>query len=262
MRKIALLAVVVAAAMAIPLGVYASHQFTDVPDSNVFHNAIDWMKDNAITVGCNPPVNDQYCPGDSVTRGQMAAFMKRLSEKEVVNAATAVNATNATNADDADLLDGLDSTELIPILAAQANQTGNLSSAARVETNSVTIDAPVDGVLMISGSVFVNHGGVALSMGLFPKVDGTLFLGNAASGWSALKWAAANGAEVGELFTLSYSVSTAVSAGVHTVSQEVGPTLGTSSLFFNKAHLNVVFVPGGQAAITAVGATTMGDGTE
>lgn len=86
MRRTALLAAVVAVAMAIPLGVYASHQFTDVPDSNVFHNSIDWMKDNAITVGCNPPANTQYCPDDSVTRGQMAAFMKRLSEKEVVNA--------------------------------------------------------------------------------------------------------------------------------------------------------------------------------
>jgi parallel beta-helix repeat protein len=30
-----------------------------------------------ITKGCNPPLNDLYCPDDSVTRGQMAAFLGR-----------------------------------------------------------------------------------------------------------------------------------------------------------------------------------------
>ncbi len=30
-----------------------------------------------ITRGCNPPLNDLYCPDDSVTRGQMAAFLVR-----------------------------------------------------------------------------------------------------------------------------------------------------------------------------------------
>ncbi len=30
-----------------------------------------------ITTGCNPPANDLFCPRDNVTRGQMAAFMRR-----------------------------------------------------------------------------------------------------------------------------------------------------------------------------------------
>jgi hypothetical protein len=30
-----------------------------------------------VTLGCNPPTNDEYCPDDLVTRGQMAAFLKR-----------------------------------------------------------------------------------------------------------------------------------------------------------------------------------------
>jgi SpoIID/LytB domain protein len=30
-----------------------------------------------ITKGCNPPANDRFCPGDTVTRGQMAAFLVR-----------------------------------------------------------------------------------------------------------------------------------------------------------------------------------------
>jgi hypothetical protein len=71
----------------LPIAAYAANQFTDVPSSNVFHDAIDWMKDNGITLGCNPPANDKYCPNNPVTRGQMAAFMKRLADNEVVDAA-------------------------------------------------------------------------------------------------------------------------------------------------------------------------------
>jgi hypothetical protein len=31
-------------------------------------------------LGCNPPVNDRFCPAQSVTRGQMAAFLNRALE--------------------------------------------------------------------------------------------------------------------------------------------------------------------------------------
>lgn len=40
------------------------------------------------TRGCNPPVNDQFCPEDAVTREQMAAFMHRLAVGRSVDAAT------------------------------------------------------------------------------------------------------------------------------------------------------------------------------
>ncbi|MDH4307732.1 MAG: S-layer homology domain-containing protein [Acidimicrobiia bacterium] len=30
-----------------------------------------------VTRGCNPPVNDRFCPAEPVTRGQMAAFLHR-----------------------------------------------------------------------------------------------------------------------------------------------------------------------------------------
>jgi hypothetical protein len=83
-----ILTAAVAVLVAVPTAVWAGHQFTDVPASHTFHNAIDWMKVNNITVGCNPPANTQYCPDDNVTRGEMAAFMKRLAENEVVDAGT------------------------------------------------------------------------------------------------------------------------------------------------------------------------------
>ncbi|MGA7271905.1 MAG: S-layer homology domain-containing protein, partial [Acidimicrobiia bacterium] len=97
-RSTVLIAAVTAFVIAFPAAVWGSHQFSDVATSNVFHNAIAWMADNGITVGCNPPANTHYCPNDNLTRGQMASFMKRLSENNVVDAAT---------------LDGLDSSELV-----------------------------------------------------------------------------------------------------------------------------------------------------
>ncbi len=51
--------------------------FDDVPTSNVFVSDIVWLAEQGITKGCNPPVNTLFCPGDTVTRGQMAAFLVR-----------------------------------------------------------------------------------------------------------------------------------------------------------------------------------------
>ena len=45
---------------------------------NVFAADILWLAEEGITFGCNPPVNDQFCPKAPVTRGQMAAFLVRF----------------------------------------------------------------------------------------------------------------------------------------------------------------------------------------
>ncbi len=50
--------------------------FTD-DEGNVFENDINRLAAAGITKGCNPPDNTRYCPDDSVTRGQMAAFLNR-----------------------------------------------------------------------------------------------------------------------------------------------------------------------------------------
>jgi hypothetical protein len=106
----------VTALIVAPLTAIASHSFTDVPDSNTFHEDIAWLADADVTKGCNPPANTQFCPDDEVTRGQMAAFLRRLAENQVVDAATAVTAETATNAEaaaNADTLDGLDSSDFV-----------------------------------------------------------------------------------------------------------------------------------------------------
>jgi hypothetical protein len=46
-------------------------------DGSTFEGDIDRIGAAGVTKGCNPPVNDQYCPDDLVTRGQMAAFLHR-----------------------------------------------------------------------------------------------------------------------------------------------------------------------------------------
>jgi hypothetical protein len=46
-------------------------------DTSTFHGDINAIAEDGITFGCNPPSNDRYCPNDAVTRGQMAAFIRR-----------------------------------------------------------------------------------------------------------------------------------------------------------------------------------------
>jgi hypothetical protein len=99
-RRAALLGATVAFALSVPLAVFASHQFTDVPNSNLFHADIDALVDSGVTSGC---AANRYCPNANVTRGQMAAFLNRLG-------ALAPGKTPVVNATK---LDGLDSSAFL-----------------------------------------------------------------------------------------------------------------------------------------------------
>lgn len=46
-------------------------------DGNVHEGYIEAIAAAGITKGCNAPINNRYCPGNAVTRGQMAAFLVR-----------------------------------------------------------------------------------------------------------------------------------------------------------------------------------------
>ncbi|MGH8945784.1 MAG: S-layer homology domain-containing protein, partial [Acidimicrobiia bacterium] len=46
-------------------------------EGHLFYHDILWMWDQGITRGCNPPVNDLFCPDNAVTRETMAAFLVR-----------------------------------------------------------------------------------------------------------------------------------------------------------------------------------------
>lgn len=54
----------------------AASGFVDTGGSE-FGQDIGALAASGITRGCNPPINDRFCPDDPVTRGQMAAFLTR-----------------------------------------------------------------------------------------------------------------------------------------------------------------------------------------
>ncbi len=55
-----------------------SDMFID-DNGSVFENSIDTLGATGVSLGCNPPDNDRFCPDDYVTREQMAAFISRAS---------------------------------------------------------------------------------------------------------------------------------------------------------------------------------------
>jgi hypothetical protein len=63
-------------AKAFDLPTAATNRFLD-DDGSQFEPAINAVADARITLGCNPPASDRFCPDQPVTRGQMAAFLAR-----------------------------------------------------------------------------------------------------------------------------------------------------------------------------------------
>ena len=73
------LAVLLVALVLPAVAIAAGGSFTD-DDTSIFEADIEWLADSGVTRGCNPPANDRFCPEEYVTRGQMAAFMRRFAQ--------------------------------------------------------------------------------------------------------------------------------------------------------------------------------------
>ena len=73
-RGVVLVLAALIVALSIPVAVLGSHLLSDVPTSSTFHNDISVIAAAGITSGCTPTT---YCPNAEVTRGQMAAFLRR-----------------------------------------------------------------------------------------------------------------------------------------------------------------------------------------
>ncbi len=52
-------------------------------DGSIFETHIEALAAAEVTKGCNPPSNDRFCPTQTVTRGQMAAFLHRALRETV-----------------------------------------------------------------------------------------------------------------------------------------------------------------------------------
>lgn len=235
----------VTATVVAPVAVLAVGPFTDVPETHTFVADIEWMADNGITDGCG---NGNFCPSDPVTRAQMSAFMHRLATFEVVDAATANLADHATNSSK---LQGKTRVEIASQVAAEedgvpfAQQETN---QGQVEVNAVTVVAPKDGVLVISGTAWIDPQSTVTDFVLRTEINGQPV---GSPGWS--DWF--RPASDAQTFELSYTVAEEVTAGTHTVTQYVGPWTGTSTYIHNHETLTVLFIPIGQATFESSSAT-------
>jgi hypothetical protein len=59
-----------------PVLLQFSGRFMD-DEGDIFEQNIESIAASEVTLGCNPPFNDRFCPGLDVTREQMAAFLVR-----------------------------------------------------------------------------------------------------------------------------------------------------------------------------------------
>lgn len=164
------LLVVLTAAIVAPTAVWAADRFSDVPDGSVFHDDISWLADAGVTKGCNPPENDQFCPSAVVTREQMAAFMHRLAEAKVVEAA------------DADTLDGMDSSAFLTgVESTYVRETTSLDSTA---SKVIEATCPAGYVASGGGAIALRNDGGDVSnlvvRGSTPTFTGTP---QAPTGW-------------------------------------------------------------------------------
>ncbi len=73
-------------------------------DDSIFAGAIDALAAAGITQGCNPPENDRFCPEQTVTRGEMAAFLVRAFDLPKAAPAGFVDTTGSVFSSDIDAL--------------------------------------------------------------------------------------------------------------------------------------------------------------
>src|SRR5688500_2655614 len=95
-RKAALGAGLVLAIALSPAHAAPCSGFTDLDTSSGFCGNVAWLKNRSITFGCTATT---YCPGDSVSRLQMAAFMNRLGTALTPERLAADAAPGAINLD-------------------------------------------------------------------------------------------------------------------------------------------------------------------
>ena len=117
--------------------------FTD-DEGHLFEGAINRMRAEGVTEGCNPPANDRFCPDDPVTRAQMATFLTRVM--------TELSAMNPPDRTDTTLGFNLD---LLDIAASQ----GCEEALDEEHAGDGVIDECVANTTVGSGDVFyVEHG--------------------------------------------------------------------------------------------------------
>jgi hypothetical protein len=151
-------------------GVYATHQFPDVPTGSFYHNAVEWIVNRGITGGCAGGTN--YCPGSNVTRAEMAVFLRATGEALTPQYLNQQGSLGATDLDAG------------TVLCQTAAFTPTFPRTARVDTWVSFLSTAGAFNFTVQG-VFSTNGGATWS-----SVDGVAFSRDGAS--AANVWAAAN----------------------------------------------------------------------
>lgn len=230
-RRIDRRIVVAVVVLTIPaVAAVASDRFGDVPSDHVFHDDIAWLADQGITRGCNPPTNDEFCPDDPVTRGQMAAFMHRLAD-------------NLGNGGTTSRVSG---THGPPRL---------LTEEAWTTLVSTTISAPSAGAVLVDGgaSLFVENasdsGGAGLIAATADQSCSDSMTASAAT-WATATLAGVDSAAVSGLLPVPEGTTTIRLCGwaVHVNTFERTEAVAPS--------VSAVWFPSSQASLLAEGADT------
>ena len=220
----------VAAALVFPLGVLASHGFTDVPTNSTFHDDIDAIADAGVTTGC---AIGKYCPKDLVTREQMAAFLNRLG-------ALGAGKTPVVNADK---VDGYGADALTRFASARQEGLIGLVAIPDITTViSVTITAPRSGYVLINAQATINNGNCSSNCSVVGQIhhvtggaDGVLMNTTAdPSAYRAIGWTdvfpVASGANTFEVRIGRYAMSTGSIYAIHSMmTAQFSPFDGTGA---------------------------------
>ena len=255
--------------------------FDDVPRTNVFYNDIAWMADSGVTAGCG---SARFCPDDSVTREQMAAFMHRLAKNQVVDAGSLGGVSAAdyvthseigTGAIDADTVDGLHASSFLRSGAKAVDSDkldGQDSSAFLAATagsrawGDVSLDLDdVDGVALGARITSPANGMVIVGA----NIDLTAFTGSD----DVQCWLTVNGEPING--TMMYVTVDAigssegicgtsgiltVSSGIFDLEVVIVRTFGTAALFAGTLWAQWIPFDGG-GAVPTLDAGTYGVGT-
>jgi hypothetical protein len=220
-------AAILGAAIAFPLGVIASHQFTDVPSSSTFHDDIDAIADVGVTTGC---AAGKYCPKDFVTREQMAAFLNRLG-------ALGPGKVPVVNADKVDGRDASDFTYVIDNV--QPNQVA-IPAGVWTVVEQVTIVAPTDGFVLVNASATILNATCTQAC----LVDGAIERSDIA----LVNTASQHWVQPGLMTSMSLTRVFPVTAGSHTLQVRLHRAIASNgNVVQNFGQISAIFSPFGES---------------
>ena len=137
-----------------------------------------------------------------------------------------------------------------PLMWASVDTTttgGHVFSLSSGEINTVTINVPANGFLVIAGMSYVNNGSTTATEDLYlvPYIDGVDALpSDTFPGWATYFNAPPNAKQ-----SMAYTITVPITSGQHIVSQEIFVEDGDGDTSWNKNHLTVTFFPQQQGTI-------------